>query len=64
MRIKMKQLRASKGWTQKQTAVVLDVSLDYVKSVEIGRCTPSLPMAKKIADTFGCDHIDDLIEVT
>lgn len=64
MKIKMKQLRTSKGWTQKRTALELGVSLDYVKSVEIGRCIPSLQMAKKISSTFGCECIDQIIEAS
>lgn len=61
MRVKLKQLRKEKGWTQAVAAQELKCSLDYVKSVETGRCTPSLPMAIKIAHVFGCESIDEII---
>lgn len=64
MKTKMRQLRISKGWTQPQLAAELGKTLDYVKSVETGRCTPSLPMARKIADVFGCVTIDEILQAS
>jgi putative transcriptional regulator len=59
-----RQLRISKGWTQPQLATALGKSVDYVKSVESGRCTPSLPMARKVADVFGCETIDEILQAS
>jgi DNA-binding XRE family transcriptional regulator len=61
MKVKLKELRKSKGWTQKQAAIALDKSIDYVKKVETGRCTPSLDMAQKIANVFDCKTIDEIL---
>lgn len=62
MRLNLKKLRKSKGWTQAQTSVELDISLDYVRSLESGRKTPSLQLLTRIAEKFGCKTIDEVIE--
>ncbi|MGO4496399.1 helix-turn-helix transcriptional regulator [Paenibacillus sp. 2RAB27] len=61
MRIKLKELRTSKKMTQEQAAEALNISLIYVKNLESGTRSPSLKMAQKIAVTFGCASIDEIL---
>ena len=49
----MKDLRLARGWTQGDLAGVLDVSRQTVNAIETGKYDPSLPLAFKIARTFG-----------
>lgn len=62
MRYRLKQLRKEKGWTQQETAEIIGLSLDMVKSIENGRVNPSLMTAWRIKQAFGCSCIDELIE--
>lgn len=62
MKLRIKEMRYKKGWTQAQTAQQTGISLDYVRSLEIGRAEPSLRVANKLKEAFGCNCIDDLIE--
>lgn len=64
MRVRLKQLRASKGWTQRATAEALGLSIDSIKSMEIGRSLPSLKTALHIKNAFGCASIDEIIEAS
>lgn len=45
--------RAEAGWSQSELAARLGVSRQTVISVERGRFDPSLPLAFRIARTFG-----------
>jgi putative transcriptional regulator len=54
-------LRAAKQWTQADLARHLDVSRQTVISLEKGRYDPSLPLAFKIAELFGC-RIEDVFQ--
>ena len=54
-------LRAEKQWTQADLARLLDVSRQTVISLEKGRYDPSLPLAFKIAELFGC-RIEDVFQ--
>jgi putative transcriptional regulator len=47
------ELRAARGWTQADLAERLDVSRQTVISIERGKYDPSLPLAFRIARTFG-----------
>ncbi|MFW6299995.1 MAG: helix-turn-helix transcriptional regulator [Oceanicaulis sp.] len=49
----IRQLRAERGWSQAALAERLDVSRQTVISIETGKYDPSLPLAFKIARTFG-----------
>lgn len=62
MKIRLKELRAQKGWTQAETATRSGISLDYIRSLEIGRSSPSLKIAAQLKSAFGCNCIDELIE--
>ncbi|MFS0837273.1 helix-turn-helix domain-containing protein [Paenibacillus sp. 1P03SA] len=64
MNEKLKQLRKEKGWSQMETAIKLGISIDYLRSLEIGRKTPSLKLLRKIANTYGCGTIDELLHAS
>ena len=53
------ELRRERGWSQQRLADVLEVSRQTVISIEKGRFDPSLPLAFRIAATFGC-RIEDV----
>ncbi|GER06070.1 transcriptional regulator [Iodidimonas muriae] len=57
----LKDLRAAKGWSQAILAEKLDVSRQTVIAIEKGKYDPSLPLAFKIAGTFGL-RIEDIFE--
>jgi len=52
MEQRIKELRASFGWTQEQLAEKLGVSRQTIISIENGRYNPSLELAYKIAKSF------------
>lgn len=51
---RIKELRKNHKMTQPQLADKLGVSLDMVKSLEIGRSNPSIDTLNKLADVFEC----------
>ncbi|ARU51843.1 putative transcriptional regulator [Cellulosimicrobium cellulans] len=51
--------RAGLGWSQAELATRLGVSRQTVISIERGRFDPSLPLAFRIAEVFGC-RIEDV----
>ncbi|MBA8792712.1 putative transcriptional regulator [Friedmanniella endophytica] len=53
MKNRLRELRADRDWTQSDLATRLDVSRQTVNALEKGRYDPSLPLAFKIAATFG-----------
>jgi len=53
------ELRRERGWSQQKLADALDVSRQTVISIEKGRFDPSLPLAFRIAETFG-RRIEDI----
>lgn len=52
MEQRIKELRASFGWTQEQLSEKLGVSRQTIISIENGRYKPSLELAYKIAKSF------------
>lgn len=52
MKQRIKELRASFGWTQEQLSEKLGVSRQTIISIENGRYNPSLELAYKIAKSF------------
>ncbi|MGM1029705.1 MAG: helix-turn-helix transcriptional regulator [Actinomycetota bacterium] len=52
-------LRRERGWSQQRLADELGVSRQTIISIEKGRFDPSLPLAFRIAATFGC-RIEDV----
>ena len=61
MENRLPELRATHGLTQADLAGRLGVSRQTVISLEKGRYDPSLPLAFRIADVFGCTIEDVFI---
>ena len=61
VRNSLPDLRAERGWTQADLARELAVSRQTVISLEKGKYDPSLPLAFRIAEVFGC-RIEDVFE--
>ena len=59
MRNAVSERRGEAGWSQQRLADELGVSRQTVISIEKGRFDPSLPLAFRIAATFGC-RIEEL----
>jgi putative transcriptional regulator len=53
MNNRVRVLRAERDWSQGDLAARLGVSRQTVNAIETGRYDPSLPLAFKIAETFG-----------
>ncbi|MEZ0471278.1 helix-turn-helix transcriptional regulator [Luteimonas salinilitoris] len=53
MRSRVRELRESHGWSQSQLGERLGVSRQTVNAIETGKYDPSLPLAFRIARTFG-----------
>lgn len=53
MNNRLRVLRAEREWSQQDLADRLEVSRQSVNAIETGRYDPSLPLAFRIADTFG-----------
>lgn len=53
MKNRLKVLRAERDWTQARLAEELAVSRQTVNAIETGKYDPSLPLAFRIAATFG-----------
>lgn len=51
---RIKERRKAKGLTQSDLALMADISLDMVKSMETGRTKPSIDTLDKIADALEC----------
>jgi putative transcriptional regulator len=49
---RLRELRASRGWSQADLAEKLNVSRQTVNALETGRYDPSLPLAFAIAKLF------------
>lgn len=59
MKNKIKELRKKRGLSQRQVAEEIGLSRQYFLRVEKGDSIPTINVAKKIADYFGCS-IDDI----
>ena len=53
MENRLKILRAEQDWSQADLAERLGVSRQTVNAIEVGKYDPSLPLAFRIARTFG-----------
>lgn len=53
MKNRVRDLRAEMGWSQAELANRLAVSRQSVNAIETGKYNPSLPLAFKIARSFG-----------
>jgi putative transcriptional regulator len=54
MENRLPELRAERGWSQQQLAERVGVSRQTINAIETQRYDPSLPLAFKLAETFGC----------
>ncbi|WP_460459172.1 helix-turn-helix transcriptional regulator [Angustibacter peucedani] len=64
MRNDVRAVRAARGLSQGELALAVGVSRQTINSIEVGRYTPSLPLALAIAKFFGSTveevfHADD-----
>lgn len=59
MRNTLPDRRKERAWSQQQLADHLGVSRQTIISIEKGRFDPSLPLAFRIAEAFGC-RIEEL----
>jgi putative transcriptional regulator len=62
IRNRVKELRAIKGWTQRQLAAEVGVSRQSINAIERDRYVPSLPLALVFARVFEC-ATDDIFEL-
>ncbi len=60
---RLRELRASKGWSQGDLAQQLAVSRQTINAIETGKYDPSLPLAFKLARLFR-RPIEDIFEDT
>jgi putative transcriptional regulator len=51
---RVRELRMDRGWTQQQLAEAVGVSRQSINSIECDRYMPSLPLALRFAQAFGC----------
>lgn len=61
MKIRIMELRKSKGWTQDELAQRAGVSRPYLAQIETGARNLSLRHQKAIADALGCKP-EDLVD--
>jgi putative transcriptional regulator len=50
---RLRVLRAERNWSQLELGLRVGVSRQAINAVETGRFDPSLPLAMKLARTFG-----------
>ena len=60
---RVRELRASRRWSQGELAQALGVSRQTVNAIETGKYDPSLPLAFKIARLFK-RPIEDIFQET
>jgi putative transcriptional regulator len=53
MKNTLRELRATKGWSQADLAEKLEVSRQTINAIETEKYDPSLPLAFRIAEIFG-----------
>ena len=59
---RIRTLRNSRGWTQERLAEEVNVHATYVSRIESCKKTPTLPIICKIADAFGVDAYELLLD--
>jgi putative transcriptional regulator len=59
IRNSVRERRTALGWTQDELGRMVGVSRQSIISIERGRYVPSLPLALRLAEVFGC-ATDDL----
>lgn len=61
MQNSVRDFRKERGWSQGELAELLGVSRQSVNAIETGRYDPSLPLAIRMAQTFGV-AVEDLFQ--
>ena len=61
MKNRLKVLRAERDWSQAELGARVGVSRQAVNAIETGKYDPSLPLAFRMARTFGMS-IEDIFE--
>jgi putative transcriptional regulator len=61
MRNRLRELRATRNWSQQELGARVGVSRQAIIAIETGRYDPSLPLAFKLAHLFKVS-IEDLFE--
>ena len=61
MKNRLKVLRAERDWSQAELGARVGVSRQAVNAIETGKYDPSLPLAFRLARTFGTS-IEDIFE--
>lgn len=59
---RIKEFRQHRGLSQEELAAAVGVSRQSINSIERGRYIPSLPLALRFAQLFGCST-DELFEL-
>lgn len=57
----LKEIRNSRGFTQKQLAERVGCTRNMITMIENGACNPSLGLLIKIAEALSC-KLDDLVK--
>jgi putative transcriptional regulator len=63
MKNRIRVLRAEKGWSQAELAQRVRVSRNSINAIENGKFDPSLPLAFRIADSFGL-RVEEVFDKT
>ena len=58
MRLRLKELRKSRGWTQEQLAELIGATKSHVSEMETGKKNASTPMLERIAKVFAVQPVD------
>ena len=61
MKTRIKELRKERKLSQEELAAAVGTTRQTITSIEVGKCTASLPLAYKIARYFGL-HIEDVFD--
>ena len=58
MAITLKAARVNKGYTQREAAVLIEVTEDTISNWERGKSFPNVPQLKKIEEVYGVTYND------
>lgn len=58
MAITLKAARVNRGYTQREAAVLIDVTEDTISNWERGKSFPNVPQLKKIEEVYGVTYND------
>ena len=61
MKTRIKELRKERKLSQEELAAAVGTTRQTITSIEVGKYTASLPLAYKIARSFGL-HIEDVFD--